>query len=1219
MMTLKNENALTILIIDATLPTYDQDSGSLRLFSLIKMLVKLGYQLTFFQHDRYIVHFKYLYALEALGVEVFKGNINTLLASRQFTLAWLCRVHVAHHYIPLLRLLNPQTKIFYDTVDIHYIREQRRAKIEDNPSMAERAIQTKRKELSNCQLADQVITVTTEDGEHLQQELPQLPFSVIPNIHECHMADTSFTEREGLVFIGHYRHQPNEDAVYYFAQNILPKIHTTLPDMNFYVLGSAMTTAVKELASSHVKIVGWVDQVEPEFAQRRVFVSPLRYGAGMKGKIGQALSLGLPVVTTSIGAEGMGLVDGETVLIADDPESFAEAVCRLYTDSALWQKLSHQGQAYIAQHYGETAIYEKLGQLLVTHQLLQETPAADFSEKFSEKALPTTELSLPKWVTSLILEPIVLPECASPRVSIVIPVFNQALYTYNCLLTLQACDQTISKEVIIINNASTDETADLLAQVEGAFTILNNEDNQGFVQACRQGAEVARGEFLVFLNNDTQVMPGWLSNRLTAMDSDHSIGITGSKLIYPDGRLQEAGGIIFNDASGYHYGRSQNPLLPQYNQSRFVDYCSGASLMIRKSLWTQLGGFDLRYAPAYYEDTDLCFAAREAGYHVLYCHNSEVIHHEGKTAGTDITSGYKAFQASNRKKFHEKWRAVLSTHSSPNSSVEIAAFRLQPSNAINRQESIDKSATNSFRIPEKKILATHLVGQGWAINFWSYLNLSKIDEELNFIKSQGFNTVIILVPWVGFQTHVDPITYHEEYFTLFEKLLKTVQNQALQVILRLGYTHDHGLENEPDGFQRACVVGNDSVMWTAWLDYLDRLWAIAKSYDNVLGGFLSWEDFALILLTQGTEEERLLYAERTGYQKYLAQHYSLETLSSRYRQKFTSYSEIPIPPIKANTTYLFSEFWDQLLIDKIVKESKVHFPRLTLEVRVDCDPQGRSHVCHTGTFDINPDIPITIIYYSPAWGAPNDGHPTSGSQALSRMLRFFNWVRAKTQNALFIDQFNFINNMPGFEHNTKIVPAQLPQFLSEAALIIQHNTIGYSLWTMRDLPVNIIRNGVFERNYPSWEIEQGEIIFDAAFKKKAVLLNSTGTLSQTITNNSSGLQIEAQSFQLDFKVKKGEDNTQEKSSFTVFMCDEKQAAIYEKTIFCESEVWTSIHLEQITCQVGYTLKIENQGRPVLLSDFYLYQIYQENGIIDSHGNQKSFYNDLISLNKKLLI
>jgi GT2 family glycosyltransferase len=283
----------------------------------------------------------------------------------------------------------------------------------------------------------------------------------------------------------------------------------------------------------------------------------------------------------------------------------------------------------------------------------------------------------PTFMSTLALNPFVLPKISAPRVSIVIPVFNKVLYTYNCLLTLQACETEISQEIIIVNNASTDETGALLEQLQGSVKIINNEENQGFVKACRQGAEIANGEFILFLNNDTQVMPGWLSNMIKVMDTEPTVGITGSKLIYPDGRLQEAGGMIFNDASGWNYGRLQDPTLPLFDQSRLVDYCSGASLMIRKTLWAQLGGFDVRYAPAYYEDTDLCFAARQAGYKVFYCHDSEVIHHEGITAGTDINSGYKAFQAINHEKFMEKWQDVLATHlpPPPETSPDEAAFR----------------------------------------------------------------------------------------------------------------------------------------------------------------------------------------------------------------------------------------------------------------------------------------------------------------------------------------------------------------------------------------------------------------------------------------------------------------------------------------------------------------------------------------------------------------
>jgi GT2 family glycosyltransferase/SAM-dependent methyltransferase len=302
---------------------------------------------------------------------------------------------------------------------------------------------------------------------------------------------------------------------------------------------------------------------------------------------------------------------------------------------------------------------------------------------------------LPVFINTLELKPLSLPAETSPRVSIVIPVFNKALYTYNCLLTLSACDPEIRKEVIIINNASSDETADLLAQLQGAFKVINNPENLGFVHACRQGGAIASGEFILFLNNDTQVTPGWLSNLLKIMDADPKIGITGSKLIYPDGYLQEAGGIIFSDASGWNYGRGQDPTDPRFDQSREVDYCSGASLMIRTILWHQLGGFDMRFAPAYYEDTDLCFAARQAGYKVFYCHNSEVIHHEGITAGTDLTQGHKAYQVLNKEKFVEKWQETLATHCPPGTAAEQAALRLtQPRSPQDYSSRLSKEIDN---------------------------------------------------------------------------------------------------------------------------------------------------------------------------------------------------------------------------------------------------------------------------------------------------------------------------------------------------------------------------------------------------------------------------------------------------------------------------------------------------------------------------------------------
>jgi GT2 family glycosyltransferase/glycosyltransferase involved in cell wall biosynthesis len=256
--------------------------------------------------------------------------------------------------------------------------------------------------------------------------------------------------------------------------------------------------------------------------------------------------------------------------------------------------------------------------------------------------------------------PIEFPVHEEVEVSIIIPVFNQFQFTQACLASLQEHQGTERFEIIVVDDGSTDGTAEALPRIPG-IVYLRGETNTGFIASCNRGAEKARGEYLVFLNNDTLVRAGWLRALLDTFADEREAGIVGSKLLYPNGRLQEAGGIIWQDASGWNYGKFDDPEKPEYNYLREVDYCSAAALMIPKALFWRVEGFDSRYAPAYYEDTDLAFKVRRAGYKVLYQPLSEVIHYEGATGGTDLSTGTKQHQDLNRSTFATRWADELMT------------------------------------------------------------------------------------------------------------------------------------------------------------------------------------------------------------------------------------------------------------------------------------------------------------------------------------------------------------------------------------------------------------------------------------------------------------------------------------------------------------------------------------------------------------------------------
>ena len=251
-----------------------------------------------------------------------------------------------------------------------------------------------------------------------------------------------------------------------------------------------------------------------------------------------------------------------------------------------------------------------------------------------------------------------MPVYDDPQVSIVIPVYNEFDYTYNCLKSILKNSRNVRYEVIIANDCSTDVTTEL-DKIIANVKVVTTDHNLRFLLNCNNAAKHARGKYILFLNNDTQVQEDWLAPLVELIERDEKNGMVGSKLVYPDGKLQEAGGILWNDASAWNYGHSKDPEDPDFNYVKETDYISGAAIMIRRNLWEEIGGFDERFVPAYCEDSDLAFEVRRHGYKVLYQPKSVVVHFEGVSNGTDLNAGQKKYQVDNQIKFREKWKAVL--------------------------------------------------------------------------------------------------------------------------------------------------------------------------------------------------------------------------------------------------------------------------------------------------------------------------------------------------------------------------------------------------------------------------------------------------------------------------------------------------------------------------------------------------------------------------------
>ncbi len=613
-----------ILVVDALMPMYDRASGSLRMFEILRLLAAARHKVTFIARNGANGQ-RYARELQQMGIEVYAGDpdrmrqigyqsdgwpfdLQKLLIERNFEKAILCFWYIAEQYFPFLSIASPRTAIYVDTVDVHYVRELRQAELEPKKHSMEEIVGRKRRELKTYALADTLIAVTPNDAEALLKELPAATVKIVPNIHSVCAEVPPFSAREGVLFVGNFAHPPNQDAVLHFHQQIWPRLQSRLPDVRLTIVGNNPPAAIKALAGDGITVTGYVPETEPYLRSHRVSVAPLRYGAGMKGKIGEALSLGLPVVTTSIGAEGISSGANRPFVVKDDPAAFADAVAALYNDEQAWGEYSTRGRAHIADNFSPAVVARQLDRLM------------------AEPALT----------------------------SIIVLACNGLDDTRLCLESVRRCT-AVPYELILVDNGSTDGTAAYFrdyARKHPHVRVILNASNRGFAGGNNQALSLARGDYVVLLNNDTVVTTGWLEGMMRVFDEHPEVGIAGPMTNYVAGPQLVA-------KPGYQSLEQLPKFAAQWREahagrSEEINRAVGFCLMARRQVLDRIGGLDEAFVNGNFEDDDFCLRALCLGFKVRMA-QEVFIHHTGGRTFRNARLDYQRNMLANWEVFKAKW------------------------------------------------------------------------------------------------------------------------------------------------------------------------------------------------------------------------------------------------------------------------------------------------------------------------------------------------------------------------------------------------------------------------------------------------------------------------------------------------------------------------------------------------------------------------------------
>lgn len=358
-----------ILVIDHHIPFFDRDAGSYRMYNLLKIFTELNYNVNFIGDD--INHLEpYDTVIEHLGVQVLYypkiRSIKNFLSrwGQYYQIVIISRPNVAEKYFDDVRFFCYNAKIVYDTVDLRYLRQVRLAELKNDKKLMKKANKLKEIELQLIQKSDVIFVVSSIEKRILLQQNPLLNIHVVSLIYDINYPPSNFVQRQDLLFLGGFLHSPNVDGIEWFIKEIFPLIMKIRPDIKLYIVGDNPPKKIQTFSSRNIIITGYQEDLSGFFNHCRVFIAPLRFGAGLKGKIIHSMSNGLPVVTTTIGSEGIGIIDGYNGFVSDDPALFADKVIQLYQREEIWNKFSIAGIEHIKNNYSYKRTMEQINQIL---------------------------------------------------------------------------------------------------------------------------------------------------------------------------------------------------------------------------------------------------------------------------------------------------------------------------------------------------------------------------------------------------------------------------------------------------------------------------------------------------------------------------------------------------------------------------------------------------------------------------------------------------------------------------------------------------------------------------------------------------------------------------------------------------------------------------------------------------------------------------------------